>query len=65
VVSQASAPQAEAPAPPARISLGQSIDSVALTLGEPQKVVDLGAKQIYVYPDLKVTFTDGKVSNVE
>jgi hypothetical protein len=65
VVGQASAPQAEAPAPPARISLGQSIDAVALTLGEPQKVVDLGAKQIYVYPDLKVTFTDGKVSNVE
>jgi len=38
---------------------------VALTLGSLRRFVDLGAKQIYVYPDLKVTFTDGKVSNVE
>jgi hypothetical protein len=65
VVGEASAPQAGAPAPAARIGLGQSIDSVALTLGEPQKVVDLGAKKIYVYPDLKVTFTDGRVSDVQ
>ncbi len=65
VVGLAAAPQADVPAAPARIALGQSIDSVALTLGEPQKVVDLGAKQIYVYPDLKVTFTDGKVTDVQ
>jgi len=67
VVAQASAAPAPADdtAAPARIALGQSIDAVALILGEPQKVVDLGAKQIYVYPDLKVTFVDGKVSDVQ
>ena len=51
--------------PPKTIALGQSIDDVTGTLGQPKSVVDLGAKKIYVYPDLKVTFKDGKVSDVE
>jgi hypothetical protein len=28
-------------------------------------LVDLGAKKIYVYPALKITFQDGKVSDVQ
>ena len=34
-------------------------------LGQPEKIVDLGAKKIYVYKDLKITFLKGKVSDVE
>jgi len=55
---------AQAPAP-AQIQLGQSIDDVVAALGKPEKIVDLGAKKIYVYKDLKITFTNGKVSDVQ
>lgn len=50
---------------PATIALGQSIDQVTASLGQPETVVDLGAKKIYKYKDMKVTFKDGKVSDVE
>jgi hypothetical protein len=33
--------------------------------GQPQRVATLGAKEIDSYPDMKVTFTNGKVSDVE
>lgn len=55
---------AEAPAP-AQIHSGQSIDDVVAALGQPEKIVDLGTKKIYVYKDLKITFTNGKVSDVQ
>jgi hypothetical protein len=54
-------PQAE----PARIALGQTIREVTANLGQPDKMVDLGAKKIYLYKDLKITFTEGKVSDVQ
>jgi hypothetical protein len=54
-----------APAGPVTISLGQSIAEVEAINGKPDKVIDLGAKKIYVYKDLKITFTDGKVSDVQ
>ena len=47
------------------ISLGQSIDDVVKALGQPTKVVNLGAKKIYYYSDMKVIFQDDKVSDVE
>jgi hypothetical protein len=50
---------------PPTISLGQTVNQVVAALGRPQKVVELGARRIYVYPDLKITFTDGKVSDVQ
>lgn len=56
---------APAPAPSASIAVGQSIDEVTAALGQPGRKVDLGAKKIYVYDNLKITFKDGKVSNVE
>jgi hypothetical protein len=34
-------------------------------LGKPERIVDLGAKVIYVYKDMKVTFVDGKVTDVQ
>ena len=41
------------------------MDEVTASLGQPDKVVDLGSKKIYFYRDLKVTFLDGKVSDVQ
>ena len=52
-------------APPAEISLGQTIDQVTAILGQPKSVVDLGAKKIYVYKDMKVVFNGGKVTDVQ
>jgi hypothetical protein len=56
---------ARAPAKPVKIQIGQTLDDVKSDLGSPDKIVDLGKKQIYVYKDLKVTFVDGKVSDVQ
>ena len=53
------------PAQPVTISVGQTIDEVSGTMGTPLRVVDLGPKKIYVYKDMKITFKDGKVSDVQ
>jgi hypothetical protein len=50
---------------PPTISVGQSIAEVTSTLGPPQTVIDLGARKIYKYKDMKVIFNGGKVTNVE
>jgi hypothetical protein len=47
------------------LSLDMTIDDVKAIQGEPQKIVDLGSKKIYVYKDLKITFTDGRVSDIQ
>ena len=57
----AAAPAAE----PVSVDVGQTIDQVTAALGTPLKIVNLGAKKIYVYKDMKVTFKDGKVSDVQ
>jgi hypothetical protein len=51
--------------PPAVIALGQTTSQVTEILGAPEKIVDLGTRKIYVYKDLKVTFTGGTVSDVQ
>jgi hypothetical protein len=53
------------PAQPASIEKGMSPDQVEAAMGQPDKKVNLGTKQIYVYKDLKVTFINGKVSDVQ
>ena len=40
-------------------------DQVQATLGQPEKIVNLGPKQIFVYKDLKVTFFNGRVVDVQ
>ena len=68
VFNQPSPPDAAAEppqAPPVKTELGQTIDQVAASLGQPDKVVKLGEKEIYVYKDLKIIFLNGKVSDVE
>ena len=63
---QQQAAPAPAPAqPPPTIQLGQSPDEVTGALGQPQKIVNLGTKQIYYYKDMKITFVKGKVSDVQ
>ena len=58
--------QQQAPPPePQQIEKGQTPDQVKAALGNPDKIVNLGTKQIYVYKDLKVTFINGKVSDVQ
>jgi hypothetical protein len=47
------------------IALGQTADQVTAALGNPPRIIDLGAKKIYTYPDMKVIFQNGKVSDVQ
>lgn len=47
------------------ISLGMTIDEVIKAKGAPKTRVDLGAKTILTYEDMKPIFTDGKLSDVQ
>jgi hypothetical protein len=62
---QQAAAGAAAPAETKTIALGQTKDQVVQSFGQPTKVVQLGAKEIDYYSDMKVTFTNNKVTNVE
>ncbi len=44
---------------------GSNTDQVKAALGEPTRIANLGPKVIYYYNGMKVTFKDGKVSDVE
>jgi hypothetical protein len=59
--AQQDQPQAE----PAEIKLGMTMGEVETALGKPDRKANLGAKQIYYYKDMKITFKDGKVSDVQ
>ena len=66
--TQAAPATRAAPAPPAptkTIALGQTRDQVVAMFGVPTKVVQLGSKEIDYFPDMKVTFVQNKVANVE
>lgn len=52
-------------APPPTIALGQTKAQVTAAFGQPAKTAKLGTKEIYYYKDMKVTFTGGKVSDVD
>jgi len=47
------------------VELGQTEDQVKAALGAPDKIIKLGAKEEFVYKDIKVIFIDGKVSDVQ
>ena len=47
------------------LRLGQTPDQVVGVMGPPKRKVDLGGKLIYSYDDLKITFENGVVVNVE
>jgi hypothetical protein len=47
------------------VTLGMTIDQVVQVMGVPQVRVDLGAKKIYSYGNMKIIFQDGKVADVQ
>jgi len=55
------------PQPAPTVSIGETKIKVAADLGEPQRKAVVGAREIFFYsePKMKVTFTNGKVSDVE
>jgi hypothetical protein len=44
---------------------GLSIDQAKAIQGEPRKIVEVGNRKIYVYKDLKITFTNGRLTDIE
>jgi hypothetical protein len=59
-------PPPDAPPPTPIIAIGQTKDQVVAGFGQPVRIAKLGGnKEIYFYKDMKVTFTNGRVSNVE
>ena len=66
VVDSVIAPEAEAKAASTKsVELGQTPQQVETILGPPDKIVNLGAKKIYVYKDMKIVFVDDKVADVQ
>jgi hypothetical protein len=47
------------------VKLGMSADEVKKLLGNPDKILDLGTKQVFIYKDMKVTLVDAKVSDLQ
>ena len=61
---QAAAAAPEPPKETQTIDKGQTEEQVVGILGKPDKIVNLGAKKLYIYKDMKITFIGGKVSDV-
>jgi hypothetical protein len=57
--------QQQQQAEPQTIEKGMTPDQVQGALGKPDKIVNLGTKQLYIYKDMKVTFVNGKVTDVQ
>ncbi|HEY2548149.1 MAG TPA: hypothetical protein VGI46_18900 [Candidatus Acidoferrum sp.] len=53
------------PKEPQSIEKGQTEDQVVAAFGKPDKIVNLGAKKLYIYKDMKITFIGGKVTDVQ
>lgn len=53
------------PAQPPTVAIDQTPDQVVAILGQPDKKAKIGAKEIYFYKDLKVTFVNGKVKDIQ
>ncbi len=47
------------------VDIGHTIDEVESVLGRPHKIATIKTKTIYVYKDMKITFEQGKVVDVE
>jgi len=53
------------PAQPKTVSKGQTKEQVVAIFGQPTKIANLGSKEIDYYPDFKITFVGGKVTDVQ
>jgi hypothetical protein len=58
-------PPDEPPAAPPTVSMGQTPAQVEAILGPPLRKAKVGTKDIYSYKDLKVTFVNGKVKDIQ
>jgi hypothetical protein len=63
--SPAAAAAPARPAGPVTISLGQTPADVVASKGEPLTKLNFGNKVVYKYPDMKIIFVGGKVSDVQ
>ena len=71
--AEAAPPPIEPPPPPPAddaaatptVALGQTPEEVVAALGQPQKKAKVGAKEIYFYKNLKVSFVNGKVKDIQ
>ena len=50
---------------PKSVELGNTPDEVQSVMGQPDKIMNLGARVIHVYKDMKIIYVDGKVSDVQ
>lgn len=50
---------------PKTIELGQTMEQVEAVMGRPESILKVGTKTIYVYKAIKVTFVDGKVTDIQ
>jgi hypothetical protein len=66
---EAPPPPLEAPPPPpadpVEVKVGQTPEQVVAALGPPLKKAKTATREIYFYKDLKITFVNGKVKDVE
>jgi len=55
------------PPPPPTVSVGMTRDQVTQAFGDPSRKAVVGTKEIFSYSDLKmkITFTNGKVTNID
>lgn len=50
---------------PKSVELGNTPDEVQSVMGQPDKIINLGARVIHVYKDMKIIYVDRKVSDVQ
>ena len=53
------------PAAPVTIQMGDSPDKVVAAMGQPERIAKVANKEIYFYKDMKVTFVNGVVSDIQ
>jgi hypothetical protein len=51
--------------PPPSLTIGETSSQVLQAYGMPSKIIDLGKKKTYIYKDVKIVFTDDKISDMQ
>jgi len=68
-VTEAAPPTLQPPPPPppdpVEVKEGQTPDEVEKAFGPPLRKMTVGNKQIYTYKDVKITFVNGKVKEIQ
>jgi len=59
------APIAPPPPPPVTLAVGQTREQAIAAMGQPEKIANVGTKQILYFKNLKVTLVGGKVTVIE